>query len=145
MTTIAYKFIFPADDYVYSGDFGCVAYLVHRGSGRQVKINMSNLVNYNQNVAIEIRYQLTNSITYSVASTTGGTVANVPIDGNEASFVWTANNMPRANYELTLNIIGATGALPSETGVYLRVLDPCTDSPSLQCDSDEVLRLLVAD
>lgn len=110
-----------------------------------MKINMSNLANYAQDVAIEIRYQLTNSVAYSVASTTGGTVTNVPIDDNESSFVWTATNMPRANYELTLNIVGATGAASAETGVYLRVLQPCTDPPSLECDSDEVLRLLVAD
>lgn len=149
VNTISYRFLYPDSDYGYSGD-GCIVYNVRRGSTRQIKVLLSNTVGYGQDIAFRIQHTTNASISYSVASTTGGSVAFTPptFVGDASYFVWTVNSMPAyTTYELTLDITGAVNGDNAENGVYL-LFDqgtPCSAPFNFDCDADDNLRLVLID
>ncbi|MVM35255.1 hypothetical protein GO755_34860 [Spirosoma sp. HMF4905] len=145
--SINYAFIKPDDDYTYNGD-GCQSFYVHRGSTRQIKVKFANTtgsIQYQQ-MYIVMPYNPT-SITYSVASVTGGATAvytPYPVSGNGSSILWYINDAsPYTTYELILNVTGVTGGPAAENGLHLVPIYPCTPTADTDCDADENMHLIL--
>ncbi len=147
VNTFLYAFIKPDSDYGYGN--GCVSYYIHRGSTRQVKVKMANVSGSTMSLGqlyIVMPYD-PNSITYSVASVTGGSTATYtpyPATGNGSSILWTAYSIPAyTTYELVLNITGVTGGTSAENGLSLAPTTPCYVTPDIDCDADENMHVIL--